>query len=356
MTNLELLKTELKTQKKEIEDKGGTVIVANSNPSPSEITAGIKSIEVPDMTLATATAKDVVEGKTFYATNKTLKTGTNKITPQIVELSLNQEPEDSETGVFVLPGLYALRDYAFASSKSNLTINLPDSLESLGKYAFYKSNSNVNGLSLCDSLEKIDESCFQEFNGTGVNFEELPNTLTYIGTKAFYGSKYSGTSIEIPNGVTYIGNSAFTPVNFEYRYFQNLHLPYFLQQDTLMPWMFQYCVFNCDFVLPNSVKYIFNNFNYRGNFNNLTFHANLLQIKDNAFGSHVNDVQSNFTTQSITFMGETPPIMGENIFAKQNKEHDFAIYVPDTAVDEYKAVSYIAQNFSSYIKPMSQKP
>lgn len=44
MTALETLKQELIAQKKAIEEKGGTVIVKNDYPSPSEITAGIKTI------------------------------------------------------------------------------------------------------------------------------------------------------------------------------------------------------------------------------------------------------------------------------------------------------------------------
>ena len=44
MTALEELKQELINQKNAIESKGGTVIVANTYPSPAEITAGIKTI------------------------------------------------------------------------------------------------------------------------------------------------------------------------------------------------------------------------------------------------------------------------------------------------------------------------
>ncbi len=44
MTALETLKQELLAQKAAIEAKGGTVIVKNTYPSPSEITAGIATI------------------------------------------------------------------------------------------------------------------------------------------------------------------------------------------------------------------------------------------------------------------------------------------------------------------------
>lgn len=78
--SLRTLKNILQSQKTAIENKGGTVVVNNLNVSPSEITDGINSIPTTDFTLATATSSDVVEGKTFYAQDRTLKTGEFKKT------------------------------------------------------------------------------------------------------------------------------------------------------------------------------------------------------------------------------------------------------------------------------------
>lgn len=76
MQNLETLKQELINQKAEIEAKGGEVIVANINPSPKEITEGIKTIIGADLSDATAKTSDVLSGKTFYAGDHTKKMGT----------------------------------------------------------------------------------------------------------------------------------------------------------------------------------------------------------------------------------------------------------------------------------------
>lgn len=46
-----------------------------------------------------------------------------------------------------------------------------------------------------------------KWNGIGISSIELPNTLTSIGTDAFYGNKL--TSVNIPNSVSYIGAEAF---------------------------------------------------------------------------------------------------------------------------------------------------
>ena len=42
MSNIEMLKQELLLQKSIIEQKHGKILVKNNNPSPSEITEGIK--------------------------------------------------------------------------------------------------------------------------------------------------------------------------------------------------------------------------------------------------------------------------------------------------------------------------
>ncbi len=67
MERIEELKQELLKQKKAIETKHGKVVVANLNPSPSEITAGIDTISAIEANLddITATQADVLKGKKF---------------------------------------------------------------------------------------------------------------------------------------------------------------------------------------------------------------------------------------------------------------------------------------------------
>lgn len=97
MDSLEILKQELLSQKDEIVSKGGTVTVASVNPSPSEITAGIKTIIVPDLTGATATVEDVILGKTFYSGNGTIKTGTKEIPDLTIADALEEDVELGKT-------------------------------------------------------------------------------------------------------------------------------------------------------------------------------------------------------------------------------------------------------------------
>ncbi len=77
LDSLEKLKAELIKQKSAIISKGGKVVCAHSNPSPSEITAAINTIEHADLSKSTATPEDVKQGKTFYSQDQTLKVGTH---------------------------------------------------------------------------------------------------------------------------------------------------------------------------------------------------------------------------------------------------------------------------------------
>ena len=75
MESINIIKNELINQKNEIEKKYGTVNVANSYPSPSEITQGIATIPYVDLSQSTATEEDVLRGKTFYSGGAELRTG-----------------------------------------------------------------------------------------------------------------------------------------------------------------------------------------------------------------------------------------------------------------------------------------
>ena len=94
---------------------------------------------------------------------------------------------------------------AFMACHNLTSVSLPNSLTSIGDYAFYNC-SNLTSVSLPSTLTSIGGSAFSYCRSlTSVS---LPSTLTSIGKGAFQDC-YSLTSITIPEKVTEIGASAF---------------------------------------------------------------------------------------------------------------------------------------------------
>lgn len=136
-------------------------------------------------------------------------------------------------------GTIAIADYAF--SGSNLTsIIIPESVTSIGEYAFYDCSSLTNiiipdrvtsigtwAFYNCDSLTSItipssvtEISDYMFYGCTSLISVVIPDSVTSIGTWAFVNCS-SLTSITIPRSVTSIDNFAFygctglTNVTFE---------------------------------------------------------------------------------------------------------------------------------------------
>ena len=110
---------------------------------------------------------------------------------------------NSKTTSITLPeGLESIGNSAFFFARNLKTLNLPDSVKTVGVMAF----SNVPApLTLPSSLEFIDDSAF---NYSGVVDGDIPNTVTYIGEKAFTGCN-GLTTISLPSSVENYGANIF---------------------------------------------------------------------------------------------------------------------------------------------------
>ena len=85
---------------------------------------------------------------------------------------------------------------------------IPNSITSIGSYAFYKCNS-LTSVTIPNSVTSIGYSAFAYCRGlTSVT---IPNSVTSIGDYAFSGCS-SLTSVTIPNNVATIGSNAFNNV------------------------------------------------------------------------------------------------------------------------------------------------
>lgn len=255
MDTLQTIKLELISQKVAIENKGGIVQVANSNPSPGEITEGIKTIpvpefskataseedvvagktffsgndvlklgtkEIPNLTLATATSDDVVAGKTFYSGDDTIKTGTKEI-PNLTLASATEEDvlvgktfysgsNEIKTGTFVDRSDDYNKIFLSADSYNGekMYFTIPQGIKELKTYLLYEQTGKNVELTFNTDLEKIGEYDFYGCeNISFTNFAELEN-IKELGNFSFAYLPQCPIDFEnLPTSLEVIGTRCF---------------------------------------------------------------------------------------------------------------------------------------------------
>ena len=145
----------------------------------------------------------------------------------------------SLTSIEIPNSVTSIGDRAFDACTSLTSIEIPNSVTSIGEYAFryctsltsiavdagntkYDSRNDCNAIIetasntliagckntiIPDSVTSIGNYAF--YGCRSLTSIEIPNSVTSIGDEAFYGCR-SLTSIEIPNSVTSIGDEAFS--------------------------------------------------------------------------------------------------------------------------------------------------
>ena len=109
-------------------------------------------------------------------------------------------------GVYsIKKGVKVIANNAFFRCKSLTSINIPDSVTSIGAWAFDSCHS-LTSINIPDCVTSIENSTFSWCHSLrNIN---ISDTVTRIGDNAFSNCK-SLKNINIPNGVTRIGDSAF---------------------------------------------------------------------------------------------------------------------------------------------------
>lgn len=166
-------------------------------------------------------------------------------------------------------------DKAFYKSKINGKIDLPNSVTSIGAYAF--ANTACTDFSLPNSVTEIGEGAFESCN----NFRtlNLPRDLKKIGNRAFKDCLLSG-NLDIAYNVTEIGDYAFSGCTG----LTKLSLTSSLQR--IGAYAFSGCKYlNCELAIPSSVTEIgdgaFKDCTYLSG--KLTLPANLKKIGSKTF-------------------------------------------------------------------------
>lgn len=129
----------------------------------------------------------------------------------VTSIGFNAFERCTSLGSIVLPeGLTAIAQSAFVRcSALSLVIDLPN-LTTLGKDAFsFADVTRVENLGKISSIEDAISANYGMFrSNVNLTYVNLPDTLTSIGNYAFYGCT-SLAEITLPAGVTNIGFSAF---------------------------------------------------------------------------------------------------------------------------------------------------
>ncbi len=119
---------------------------------------------------------------------------------------LIQYPAGNTRTTFAIPdSVTSIGDYAFHNCTSLASVTIPDSVKSIGDSAFY-SCKNLTSVTIGNSVTSIGDDAFAWCESLAS--VSIPNSVTSIGNFAFYSCK-SLTSVTIRNSVTSIGNLAF---------------------------------------------------------------------------------------------------------------------------------------------------
>lgn len=160
-----------------------------------------------------------------------------------------------------------------------VSIDIPNSVTSIGKYVFKECNK-LTKIVLPNNLDIINDGTFQLCYALSEVI--IPNTVTHIGYKAFWACGQL-CSIDIPDSVENIGDCAF-------------------QETSLL-----------NLIIPNSVNTIGEDaFHLCRNLKSITLGNGLEHIKDRAFSSCYN-------LEKITVLFLTPIQISSSVFSSYDK-------------------------------------
>ena len=112
----------------------------------------------------------------------------------------------SLTSVEIPDSVTSVGDYAFYNCSSLTSVEIPDSVTSLGNYAFYQCSS-LTSVEIGDSVTSIGSWAF--YGCSSLTSVVIPDSVTRIDNYAFLNCS-SLTSVEIGDSVTSIGVGAFS--------------------------------------------------------------------------------------------------------------------------------------------------
>jgi outer membrane protein assembly factor BamB/citrate lyase synthetase len=154
----------------------------------------------PFLGCSSLTSIEVGKGNTKYSSEDGVLFDKNKT-------ELIQFPLGKQSGHYSIPdSVTSIGGYAFSGvGRSLASVRIPDSVTTIGEWAFYGSRA-LTGVTIGNSVTSIGDHAFG--NCSGLTSVRIPDSVTSIGSVTFSGC--SGlTSVTIGNSVTSIGGSTF---------------------------------------------------------------------------------------------------------------------------------------------------
>ena len=241
------------------------------------------------------------------------------------------------TGDLIIPNsVTSIGEKAFLGCRGLTSMTIPNSVTSIGEKAFYQ----CSGLTAIDVAADNPNYCAEEgvlfskdkttlvaYPGGKQGAYSIPNSVTSIGSYAFYDCSGLTGNLIIPNSVTSIGNDAFNGC----RGLTSVTIPNSVT--SIGEKAFYDCRGLTSVTIPNSVTSIGSSafYNCRG-LTSVTIPNSVTSIGNNAF--------KNTGLTSVTIEAETPPTLGNNVLDGSNCN----IYIPCGTLEIYQ----VAEGWSEY--------
>ena len=249
----------------------------------------------------------------------------------------------------------SIGDGAFHYCSSLTSVTIPNSVTSIGEYAFWNTGIDIDNSNWENGVLYIDNCLIdakEQISGTYTIKENtrliadyafrgcssltsitIPNSVTSIGNYAFRGCS-SLTSITIPNSVTSIGDWAFSNCSSLTYPVYNAHCFAYMPTS-----------YSGAYTIPDGIKHIAAGaFDGCSSLTSVTIGNSVTSIGGAAFYNC-----SSLT--SITCEATTPPTVGEYAFYEVSTS--IPVYVPCGCVEAYKAASNW-KGFTNIQEPLAE--